>query len=277
MTVATLDLLAAGDLSPRAAWGVVRPLLAETPSDQMVARVYFALRSWTWKTIDRRRRDEKLRQWIDVMNRAEAFIVDRFAHVAAKIEALVELLYESLAVADTTRVADPMRRKHAREIAALLRAHGDEWTPRAALIDRCGLKPANLTRLMNILADARMIEVEERGREIAYRLSRDGIAATTPVERPLPSDVEAIMRSTLKRLRISDWASEDKAVEGKTAGRITGHYTPSFFTDSTAILPTATAVVDPDWVKIATGPARTVSIEPRPSDMRVLLAGVGGN
>lgn len=164
-----------GDLSAAEAWKLLSPLM--TTDDRAVAsRVSDALRSWVWKALDRRRRDAGLREWIDLLNRVEGFLVDRFAAIAARIDVLVELLHESIAVADAANPEDLLKRKHVQSILVVLRRHEEDWLDRSVLMEELGLKPANTTRLMGQLVEAGWAEQAINGREALYRLSAEGLA-----------------------------------------------------------------------------------------------------
>lgn len=187
-----------GELSAADAWKLLSPL-AETEDRHVAAQIFEALRSWVWKTLDRRRRDDGLREWIDVLNRTEAFLADRFEVIAARIEVLVELLHESIAVASLASPEDLLRRKHVAPILRVLACHEGEWLDRAALMDELGLRPANTTRLMTLLVDAGWAEQVVNGREAAYRISAEGLIQA----RALPPK-----SGTASRLRLfesADW------------------------------------------------------------------------
>ena len=163
------------DLSAAEAWKLLAPLV-KAADDGAAYQLTEALRGWTWKALDRRRRDSALREWVDLLNRIEGFFADRFAGLAAKIEMMAELLHESLAVAELARPEDLLRRKHVPIILRVLAKQEGEWTERGALMDELGLRPANTTRLMSLLVDIGWCEQVMLGREAAYRLSAEGLA-----------------------------------------------------------------------------------------------------
>lgn len=172
----TLAAIRQGDIPASQAWELLLPHV-DTADYKQAYHMCDVLRSWAWKTLDRRRRDAGLREWVDLLNRVEAFLSERFAELAAKIELLVELLHESLAVAELASTEDLHRRKHVQPILECFHDRGGEWVERADVMSEIGLKPANATRLMTLLVDAGWVEQQVvNGREAAYRLSAEGAA-----------------------------------------------------------------------------------------------------
>jgi hypothetical protein len=69
---------------------------------------YLALRAWTWKALDGRRRDPELRGWSDIITAAAALMGQRgHADLAERLRALDELVLESAAVGDAISVEGP--------------------------------------------------------------------------------------------------------------------------------------------------------------------------
>lgn len=169
------------DLSASEAWDMLGPIVEKADS-KVAAQVCDALRQWAWKALDRRRRDAELREWIDVLNRVEAFFVDRFAPVAAKIELLSELIHESVAVSELAAPQDLLRRKHVARILDALAAREGAWVQRTALMESLDIKPANMTRLMTLLLDMGWAEQLVDGREVRYRAAAEGLAQAQNLE-----------------------------------------------------------------------------------------------
>ncbi|MEG3166574.1 hypothetical protein U1737_00010 [Sphingomonas sp. LB3N6] len=167
------------------AWELLVPVL-ETKSDAVAGQVCDVLRAWTWKALDRRRRDPDLKEWVELLNRVEAFYADRFASLASKLEVLADLLHESLAVSELALPEDLLRRKHVLPILNALDHRKGSWVERAQLMDKLGLKAANMTRLMTLLLDMGWVEQETvNGREAAYRISAEGASRATSAESSL--------------------------------------------------------------------------------------------
>jgi len=169
------------DLSASEAWDMLGPIVEKADS-KVAAQIGDALRQWAWKALDRRRRDAELREWIDVLNRVEAFFVDRFATVAAKIELLSELIHESVAVTEMAEPQELLRRKHVSRILGALAAREGAWVQRTALMESLDIKPANMTRLMGLLLDMGWTEQLIDGREVRYRAAAEGLAQAQNLE-----------------------------------------------------------------------------------------------
>ena len=162
-------------MSPSEVWAVLRPYL-DTDDHRIAADAYGSIRSWTWKALDRRRRDDELREWVDLLTRAQAFFSARFVELGAKFEALSELIHESIAVGELGVADDPFRRKHVSRIMHTLEERSSDWLDRAVLMKTLDLKPANVTRLMALVIDMGWVEQSMVGREAKYRLSSGGSA-----------------------------------------------------------------------------------------------------
>lgn len=175
------DAIRRGEVEPDLVWTLIASSLA-TDQRAVALKVYGALRSWTWKALDRRRRDAGLNRWAILLNNVEASLAERFPDISAKVVALVELTHESLDVAALSANAELLERKHVAEIVRYL-ASADAWTARTNLMHGIGLKAANATRLLGLMQDAGYVEQSRRGREVAYRLTTDGREHAATLER----------------------------------------------------------------------------------------------
>lgn len=173
-TQLTFASIRQAELAAADAWELLIPVM-DTESGTVANQVFDVLRAWTWKALDRRRRDADLREWAELLNRVEAFYAERFAHLASKLEVLADLLHESLAVSELASPNELMRRKHVLPILSSVASRRGAWVERAQLMGELALKPANMTRLMSLLVDMGWIEQETiNGREAAYRISAEG-------------------------------------------------------------------------------------------------------
>ena len=163
-----------GDLTAAEGWEIISSFLIGQDL-KTAERLCDSLRVWTWKAIDRRRRDAALREWVDVLNRTEGFIADRFEHLAIRVQVLTDLLQDTLAATEIADGADLFQRKHVPTIIDTLSSAAGKWVERAVLMQAIGLKPANATRLMSLLVDVGWVEQIPQGREISYRLSAEGL------------------------------------------------------------------------------------------------------
>ena len=172
-TDATLDDIALGDIDPAKARAVLSKIFAGDDS-RAAQRTYTALRAWVWKALDGRRRDPELREWFDVLKRAAAFLKGRDAAMAERIVALHELVHESIAVSERLPVEETLRRRHVRDVLAMLDAAPGGRLGRAEVGRRLGLKQGNLTRVLNMVTDAGLAERAAHGKQAEFQLTRAG-------------------------------------------------------------------------------------------------------
>jgi DNA-binding MarR family transcriptional regulator len=178
MTVALEDL-ALGEVTLEEGAKTVRAVLAKL-DDEAAHELYEALRSWLWKTLEARRRDEELSGWMDVFTRASARVAERSRDLAIKLEAFTELLHASIMTAGAAEQRDPLERKHVKTaLRTIYLSRGR--LQRKQLMDILKLKAANLSRVMTPLLDDGLIMREVDGREIYYRLTMKGTEATLPL------------------------------------------------------------------------------------------------
>lgn len=167
-----LELIAAGGVDAAEA----RSILGELPREldlEAAGKLFSALRAWTWKALDQKRRDPELRQWHDVMKRAQVR-AKTYDRIVAQLQVLLDLVHESLAVALRRPLADVLKRRHAKAVLALLREAPEGQLRKQDLMDGLQVKQANLSRLMNVLMGAGLVERLSDGREAHFRLSRAG-------------------------------------------------------------------------------------------------------
>ncbi|CAN7557211.1 hypothetical protein [Devosia sp. LjRoot3] len=168
-----LDLIARADIDLPSARVVVASILDEG-SDHAAMRILAAFRSWVWKALDDRRRDAELRGWYDLYRKVDAALVDDFPVIAAQIQTLYELIYESISVSELRSENEVLSKKHVVELLRYLRdAHGVQ-SERDTVGRDLGLNQSNLTRVINLASQAGLIEKTMHGRKVLLRLSRTG-------------------------------------------------------------------------------------------------------
>lgn len=174
----TLEELALGEASLEAGTKVVSELLRMEPDATLAYKVYHALSSWTWKTIDTRRRGEDLESWMALLNRAAAGLEGIDRNLSVRVEAFSELIQASLTVGRVNASAGLPRGKHATAaFGRLLRAGGP--LARKQLLKDLKLSATHLSNVMGPLTDRGFVERHEDGREVSYNLTRQGIQAAT--------------------------------------------------------------------------------------------------
>lgn len=173
--VAGLDEIARADASPTQAREVLLSIFGQ-PTPDLLRDTYFALRSWVWKALDQRRRDQELRAWHDILGSASTLMTrNGEIGLGEKIGALGELVSESLAVADAFGAIDVTKRQHVAEALAFLAANGGR-ARRAELGGHLDLAQCNLTRVLNMMYAAGLVERSAHGKEAIFALSRAGEA-----------------------------------------------------------------------------------------------------
>lgn len=152
-----------------------------------VVRLYQALRAWTWKALDQRRRDDELREWADLIRRARLRVPADGA-IRHKLETLAELIAESVSVSVRLPVAEVLARSHTREV--LLGIHGRKGhrATKKQIMRSLDLEQSNLWRIMNHLIAAGLVESVMDGRERVYALSRRGLEEAERILRTADSD-----------------------------------------------------------------------------------------
>jgi DNA-binding MarR family transcriptional regulator len=172
----TLNGIASADASPAQAREVLLAIFGQ-PTPDVLRDVYLALRAWVWKALDQRRRDPDLRAWNDILGAASSLMAQNGQpSLGERITALHELLSESISVGETLGAVDVTQRQHVAEALDFL-AESDGQANRSAIGERLCLGQANLTRVLNLMSAAGLIERTTLGKEAIFALSRAGRAA----------------------------------------------------------------------------------------------------
>jgi predicted transcriptional regulator len=147
------------------------------PSDELLQDAYLALRAFAWKALDQRRRDPELREWDDLLGATATLMAQQGQPaLAERLTALHELLSESVAVSETLAAQDITRRQHVAEVLDVLASKGGQAN-RSAIGAQLSLGQANLTRVLNLMLAAGLIERTSLGKEAVFSLSRNGLDA----------------------------------------------------------------------------------------------------
>lgn len=168
--------IASGEIPIAEARRIVRDLL-ETFDREKAERIYVALRAWTWKSLNAKRRDPELREWYDLFKRVVAFLKTDHPDLALKLTAYHELIYETVMVSEVLTVEEVVRRRHVRETLSLLAGRENGGAMRTELLEALGLGQPNLTRVVNLMLSSGLLERESFGRTVEFRLSSDGWTA----------------------------------------------------------------------------------------------------
>jgi DNA-binding MarR family transcriptional regulator len=169
----SLNGIASADASPAQAREVLLSIFGQ-PTPDLLRDVYLALRAWVWKALDQRRRDSDLRAWNDSLGAASTLMAQHGQpSLGERITALHELLSESIGVGETLGAVDVTQRQHVAEVLDFLAASGGQAN-RSAIGERLGLGQANLTRVLNLMSMAGLVERSRLGKEAIFALSRAG-------------------------------------------------------------------------------------------------------
>lgn len=168
-----LEAVAMGEASPQE----TRALLAAAfvqPTSQVVGQVYGALRAWAWKALNDRRRDPELREWLDVLQLAGAFLEGEHPGYAHRLAAISELVHESVRVSEILSESALMENRHVREVIAML--DGTPWQPadRVESFGLPGATRANQARVLSLLVATGLAERAGSGDQARYGLTLTG-------------------------------------------------------------------------------------------------------
>jgi hypothetical protein len=174
--VAGLNSIARAEASAAQARETLLAVLGQ-PSPELLQDAYLALRAFAWKALDQRRRDPELREWDDLLCAAATLMAQHGQPaLAERLTALHELLSESVAVSETLAAQDITRRQHVAEVLDFLAGNGGQAN-RSAIGAQLSLGQANLTRVLNLMLAAGLIERTTLGKEAVFSLSRIGLDA----------------------------------------------------------------------------------------------------
>jgi predicted transcriptional regulator len=190
MTNLALERIETGEASPKEARATISDILKEG-SSKSYQKLYGALGSWLWKAIDSRRRDDELREWFDIFRRTSAAIADTEPAYAERLHAFYDLLQTSITTSKMMSVEDVLKREHVRNVIRLLGAAEGRPTEKSVIARHVGLKPSNLTRVLNMMTDARLVERTSYGRHAQFCLTREGLSIASKIA----SKVEPIRKA----------------------------------------------------------------------------------
>lgn len=178
----TLEDVMSGETTARQAHDVISPLLSSGDEGQ-VRKACTALRAWTWKALNERRRDSDLRVWYNHLKGYAAFLEESDPEHSIRLSVLCELIYESVSVAEVIPVQELLKRQHPAAIMLALSNAGLDGMKRSALAEAMEMKPANLSRIVSLLVANGLIERDGFTDEVSYTISAHG---QREVERILP-------------------------------------------------------------------------------------------
>lgn len=158
-------------------------------------KAYVSLSRWTWRILVERRLDVDLRDWhrlildfAGTLSRRESGTCARSRGerhaplepkaIGERLKAFADLVAEQIRAAEAARPEELTRRAHVAEVLSALAGAPGEHLEREAIKEKSGLKDANLSRLLTLLAANGLVERHARGRNASFRITQRGLAAT---------------------------------------------------------------------------------------------------
>jgi len=173
---ASLERIETGEASAKEARHAIAELLKER-SEKSLQQLYGTLGAWLWRTLEGRRRDDELREWFDILRRVSAALAPKNAAYAERVRAFYDLLQMSINTSKVVSAREVMKRQHVIDILRILGAAGLRPVEKAAIARNLGLKPANLSRVLHMMTDARLVERMSLGKSARFSLTRHGALA----------------------------------------------------------------------------------------------------
>lgn len=145
---------------------------------------YAALCKWTWRAMIERRLDDDMRSWhrllLDAAGRMalEAGAAKPSGRrltpiaVAERLKGFAELVRMSVDAAEASPTKDLTARAHVLEILRFLAGKHGEYVERDHIKVEVGLKDANLSRVLTLLAANGLIERQPRGKVASFRATQ---------------------------------------------------------------------------------------------------------
>ncbi|WP_189486141.1 helix-turn-helix transcriptional regulator [Asticcacaulis endophyticus] len=194
----SLNELSTGDLDIRKAREVVHKAIEV--GDEMLQRIYTALRGLAWRMIRAREVPADLPEWHDVCTHAAAMI--RFKgreDIAERIETLAELIAQTSRFNDFQPLDEVLGRLHVAQILKTLARHKGK-AKRSVLAKASDLGDANLSRVIAVLIAHGLVERQRSGKEAVLSLTsasrqilhRIGVQASSrpAADQPLVSELD---------------------------------------------------------------------------------------
>ena len=195
-----LSLISSGTATPSEARSMLWPLVAGA-NLTLLRRIVTAMRRWLWRALDSRRRDPELREWHDIFKRLRVMMPEH-RDLQVSLQALADVLSESVQRASDFDVHEVLQRKHAAQALTIMK-NGRPHS-RMSLMESLNLNQSNATRFFNLLIEAGLIHSHRTGRDLSYSLTILGL-------KHVPA--QGIYNSTV------DTANDRVAVKSRVKGR----------------------------------------------------------
>ena len=165
------DDIALGVATPGEARAMIRSSIDGLTEDRAY-RIYEALRAWTWKALNERRRDPDLREWHDIIRSTDALFAKAYPVLAGRVATLADLVYESVVVAEAFGVKDVLERPYIQALVELLHACGPATL--GDLAAGAGLPVGNIKQVLNMMSYSGLVTCIRQGGSMRFALSSTG-------------------------------------------------------------------------------------------------------
>lgn len=156
---------------PDEARAAIKQVLEEAPTSTM--KVYASLAHKVWSLLVERRFDDEVRDWHGLLLGVKSKVRSKDAAAAERIAALVDLLRESISLAETSPAREVAKRPQARRILGLLDEQ-KKFVSRRVLMEKLALRSSYVSNVLTQLAAHDLIERREQGKEAEFRITRLG-------------------------------------------------------------------------------------------------------
>ena len=160
----------AGD-EPGSARAEIRAMLAS--DHRSTRKIYAALAHKVWSLLIERRLDNEVRDWHRLILDVRANVQKDDTKVSERLVALIDLLRESISLAETSPVEELARRPHARGILVELQKAAS-FVPRRSLQQVIGIGTSHLSNVLSKLVAHNLVERRDAGKEAEFRLTARG-------------------------------------------------------------------------------------------------------
>jgi len=171
--LARLDDLARGNIAIAEAVKLVRESLT-SGDEPTLSLTYTALKDFTWQTVSQGAPTEDLRAWFDILKHASVLLRRRGANdLSSRLIGHSELVAQSIRFSDLQPIEAVLRRKHVLEILRLIGAQGGTAL-RSVISDKLAIEDANLSRVMTIILNHKLVRRDSVGKEAKFTLTASG-------------------------------------------------------------------------------------------------------
>lgn len=220
---ASWDEIALGGCSAGEAQAVIRSAVDRLTTER-ARQMYEALRAWTWKALNHRRRDKDLCEWHEVLRATDAILSREHPEIAARVATLSELIYESIAVSETFASVDALARPYVQDVLIYLSRSGPATDD--AISARTGLALASVRLILNLMSNCDLTGCQWNdsvrhhvltnfGRRAALEVKRKKVSPLTPKARELRKRASSPLPLTVDNARRDAGLSKEPVHEDR--------------------------------------------------------------